>query len=71
MLTARPRKLNGSRKSGIKTVDNTLPPLRIVIELLQLIEQDHPDSRRDLEASDAYAALVDWLRRNFYDPTVP
>jgi hypothetical protein len=48
-----------------------LPPLRVVIELLELIEQDHPDTRADLEASDAYAALVEWLRRNFYDPTVP
>jgi hypothetical protein len=52
-------------------MDDALPPLRIVIELLELIEQDHPDTRADLEASDAYAALVDWLRRNFYDPTVP
>jgi hypothetical protein len=52
-------------------MDDALPPLRIVIELLELIDQDHPDTRADLEASDAYAALVDWLRRNFYDPTVP
>jgi hypothetical protein len=52
-------------------MDGDLPPLATVIELLELIEQGHPDTRKDLEASDAYAALVDWLRCNFYDPTVP
>ncbi len=47
-----------------------LPSLSTVRTLLQLIDEDNPEIREKLEASPAFAALVDWLRQNFYEPTI-